>query len=1342
MYRTGGGHGKMIVVAAGIVISWVEADRTWAAWIAYQLGERGFPVHWEYAPGSNRAYEYGRMLREGYRVIAVVSPHSLADEVAQGDWVSALHHDPTGAARRVVPVLVEPCDPGVLAPLVPLRLYRLGKDDAADHLLAALGILDRPQASPEFPGTGTAEDDSLRAVDSLIKRAPENERRFLVSSDDPLPRLRVLSDRARAEAGQVTSGPRIGDHFGAGLYVRRDVEAGLLDGLREGAGTPRLLVGEPGAGKTSLLWGIATGLLADSDGREVFLVKATWLRATRDQPALVTPGLIASAVARSSRGCTLLVDTADLVVNDEDGYLALVGAVDAAVAGGASVAVTSRPAEAQLLPTKWRRVPLGSYNTASGDDAPSEFERAVASHSRFYCASAESAREMAARLISAVARRQPLGQLCLRPLTLRLLFELYAPSTVADNVDVTGLYYEFWRDRVVRDRRVWAPGTPIAHDDDRDLAPTVRSFALAMLREGTPEIALGGSFDPAEDERIHRDVDLLVQRGVGERVTGGAGTAFRFFHQTFFEFAAAQALLYAKGAAALSLVESRIRGRADDYFLLAVFEQTWLCAWRDRAMAATAGTVAVRMLDELLKEFEPDWTGTPLPYALQRTVLAVLAQSPDIPGTCRDKLGDVLAVASLPVVRDCLSLMPPPLRTWTEDDLSVLARCASRTDAAWVTVLDVLSRLSQRDPALTVVAVRRLGLVERASGLDKQELARRADLLKLLAGLLPAEPEFVLTVLRELGRAAVRRDANNYLATILRLVAERAEDLPDTDLGSWADSVVGRAVNRKQAVVLAHTEAHRLRALWLAARGGWSLVLIELKTVLATVACTDQVRADDGARLGGLLVALATEGPLWTADVVGMLLRERDEPQLHAELHRGWLVGYTRRAPNKMIDIWADWLAEGLPASHHRPDGVRQRWADTIRRILEREDVDAEVATGTAQDVARRMGGDQVALWLDPDILMRLVVRGAAAGIPAARSAVERISQGRDLAPHAIRAFLQQAVRAAGSVAEWEVLIDVLIAGAEHAHLHQFLDQHPDLPVSVLQSRERLLGEMVEASLASHRTTVRCDGGRLFAELVRCGGLKPPRWSSLVQWLDEAADASVRRSLVLVMAVGLDSGQYSPTAVRDVLRPLSQRMSARGPTVDVLAARSLLVVVLARWGEPDDAGELLRVAFQEPVEAAALAKVSSFVQPAHRGGARRPKVRGVPFLLKFGRRLKAMSRRARKDTAVWWRAAMSEVIGQATVDEQVHVLHSLAELDEQFAANIVLQMEPWRHAAVRHEMNALVDDPRVGDQLRRNLRLVLAEKTQHHARYDWPELPSLLGAAADRHQDGGEVLGG
>jgi hypothetical protein len=346
------------------------------------------------------------------------------------------------------------------------------------------------------------------------------------------------------------------------------------------------------------------------------------------------------------------------------------------------------------------------------------------------------------------------------------------------------------------------------------------------------------------------------------------------------------------------------------------------------------------------------------------------------------------------------------------------------------------------------------------------------------------------------------------------------------------------------------------------------------------------------------------------------------------------------------------------------------------------------------------------------------VVRAAGAGSAGARTALTRIGAGQALAPHAIQVVTRQSLRGTVSLDEQWMLLDVLAERRECGHLHRFLENHPDLAGYPLRARSGPLRTLVESGLAAHREPVRRDAARLLAALVHRDGLVPPELARLEDWLAAAHEVSVRKSLLEVLGLGLASGRYPAPDVRRVLTPLARWDPEReAPAADALEARSLLVVLLARWGAPTDAEELLRLAFREPVESAVLGKVSGFVL---HGAA------GMSFLLDFGRLLRHAPRRACKDTAVRWRPAMAEVLAGAEPDEHLAALAALrGDLDEEFAASVVLRMEPRRHAELRRGMNLLLDEPDLDERVRRNIRLALVEKTAHRSRhtgYDWPDL--------------------
>ena len=63
-------------------ISYQQADRSWAEWIAWILEERGFTAYlqvWDFLPGENFALDMHRQIEHSERLIAVLSPAYLLD---------------------------------------------------------------------------------------------------------------------------------------------------------------------------------------------------------------------------------------------------------------------------------------------------------------------------------------------------------------------------------------------------------------------------------------------------------------------------------------------------------------------------------------------------------------------------------------------------------------------------------------------------------------------------------------------------------------------------------------------------------------------------------------------------------------------------------------------------------------------------------------------------------------------------------------------------------------------------------------------------------------------------------------------------------------------------------------------------------------------------------------------------------------------------------------------------------------------------------------------------------------------------------------------------------------
>ncbi len=147
-------------------ISYTAADRTWAEWIAWHLEVAGYTVlvqAWDFVPGSHWMSHMDEGIRSSARTLAVLSRAYLRSVYGQAEWEGAYRADPTGFARRLIPVRVEDCPrPGLLGGVVSFDLFGLVADEARQRLLTQIAVIRRgrakPVAEPPFPGPASAAD--------------------------------------------------------------------------------------------------------------------------------------------------------------------------------------------------------------------------------------------------------------------------------------------------------------------------------------------------------------------------------------------------------------------------------------------------------------------------------------------------------------------------------------------------------------------------------------------------------------------------------------------------------------------------------------------------------------------------------------------------------------------------------------------------------------------------------------------------------------------------------------------------------------------------------------------------------------------------------------------------------------------------------------------------------------------------------------------------------------------------------------------------------------------------------------------------------------------------------
>ncbi|MFF8971045.1 AAA family ATPase [Streptomyces sp. NPDC014995] len=867
-----------------------------------------------------------------------------------------------------------------------------------DVLDAALARMRPRVGHAAWPRERAERFDRIARQLRLISRTHQHDGYAVLS------RLRGLSAQAWEDASQLI---KPGSLFPRGvrleeLHVPRSLERRVVTAALGPAGG-HLIAGEPGCGKTTLLWSVHRAL-REREGVVPLLLKASHLiealhqeTATRDTAVPVEDivSAVRCCVAGGQRP-VVLIDTLDLLVHSRDGVSAVSRLLRAMKAREVPVVLTCRPGEAVML-----RFPTGEdgADDDAGRDAVDDLDGylraqytlgwydeeerriAIGRHAQVFCPDRKYGAGAAARLeadvLGAVYQDLPLREVCDNPLYLRLLFDIYAPDPPLQEVDVASLFDRVREMRVERDAR---PGQ--ADDEgaaERDLTATARALARYMLAANTIEYhprdagdALRRLLPGTASARIREDLDELRRRGMLSDVAGTG--AVRFFHQTFFEYMAAD---YLRDAGRGGDLVARMREQPEDLVLAAVAGQL--------VPRATPGTG-----EDLLKPLLDD-------VHLADRALELYAQMRD-PGSVAAPARAAMRDAPDVALRRFLRVLPGHRHGAGPDrwvaDLETLWPLTGRRHTLRYELFATVRRLAHQHGDAAVEFCDEEDRLSWWLSLPPAKLVgTKDDWLALLRVLLPHDPARTVSWLVEACGPLLAAGINGVVAEAVDLVREEVERITPTALRTrvrrealarWERLLEERTGRTRKSLAQVERAVGRL----------WSACHADADAERIEVLLTDALAEADGraarARLSGAAL-LAPRLPAEGARAVVAQVLDLTAPAVQTVALTHLLLPTLRGEDSPLRDeverACRTALAE-LPCPAYETGGRRAvpAWlADAV----------AESGIDGGRLLAVLPEDPPLGVWLDSEGLAELVVRAATAGHPGARAAIRAWATGR-----------------------------------------------------------------------------------------------------------------------------------------------------------------------------------------------------------------------------------------------------------------------------------------------------------------------------------------------------------
>ncbi len=983
----------------------------------------------------------------------------------------------------------------------------------------------------------------------------------------------IINDRFGTFGGDV--------RLDQGLYVSRHVEQSLTQILARKKEAPSLIliVGEAGHGKTSLLWHLYHSL-PKSQGWEPLFIKSTLFlgRNASRSTARVSltaifnrDSLLAAVAEAASRGLhpVILLDTVDLLLRDDEGRNFLLKLAFSLQEKGCSVVATCRPQESFLLHSvEPIKLTLREYDEG-------ELYEAINKHAaRFYALSVQkNYAEEFAHILKAVARGLPVREVCANPLTLRMLFTIYAPAVITEDINVFKLYQEYWTHRVESDLRA---GSPLPAPQSADLGEVTAAVAVAMLAEGTPELdARRLQSALAELGRTKEGVSDLIDRGILH--DSEAGTV-AFFHQTFFEHSAARGLLMWRGTEGLTVLRERRRLRPNDLFVSPVYEQALLLSEHQTAPVSEA---AETLIVELLQSDT---------LTLWLSGIYVYCHKQAVSGALADIMRKFLAGAEESCVVRFLELAPnmPRLRL----DALFMELDVIHDRANWREhehLLKLLERLVPRSCDGVKKFVEQNSLLEYVLS-KPPEFTGEWKLLRMLTAIAEYDPVWSLRMLTELYLKAIPRvESRELQSAVLHALCDRADLFGAQEIATRFEAATAHVnLDRARNVEALSIAYGRLLGVEWRARGR------SIADIVKEIKQTER----------GLKLVARMRG-------VGLLLLEGDERDAQVvfssykaeeETPREWLwtrvvwpqvlAGGKSSAPDSPAIIFARREAARIlseQSAHAAGREAGERLAQRIRISLREAKLPPEVLLQMLDIPAL----SEPAPWLSVEQYAPLLADAFVAKHPGAEAAMQQLLA----EPERFWPLLKQVVAprlkrlSTDGGRALEALLAVSLKTEDEAHLLRALEQSA---TGMHQNWRNELCGFQQRLLRSPSTRKRSTAVLIWSQLLRLELAPAPEFRELQQLLASENDARPRGQLMTLMGQAAGGAHADLDSVLDALAPLA--VAGDSDIREKAFASMVKIVADAPVDIAPQAMRVLDAALAQPTNAARLSLMRPLIK--------------------------------------------------------------------------------------------------------------------------------------------------